>query len=284
MSQFGDPFRPSRDGYFMEIRGPAWYEGKRGSQKKLCFVATDRALLADVLRRLAERPDCCYVKYSVHPRDGMYLGRCFLTDEHEVGVLWAEYKAHPACSAPFRMTTSRPRFVPTDDGCTRRGEPLRGHPRWAMPTLPGWIGARPVARHPARRGEPGGDRRIAREQLQQPSEVPGRRGALARPSPAAAPRGGARRSAIAVTIADRHRPGGPWGPGRVAASRRSTARPRSGGSRRRYGRRRRPDRAAGRPGPGPGGAAPQPGGRRGSDPRPGPSRPSPPSADGGHPG
>ena len=29
------------------------------------------------------------------PRDGMYLGRCFLTDEHEVGLLWAQYKAHP---------------------------------------------------------------------------------------------------------------------------------------------------------------------------------------------
>jgi hypothetical protein len=95
----------------MEIRGPAWYEGKVGCQKKLCFVATDQELLADVLRRLAERPDCYYVKYSVDSRDGMYLGRCFLIDEHEVGLLWAEYKAHPRlfCSiqdddftAPFR--------------------------------------------------------------------------------------------------------------------------------------------------------------------------------------
>jgi hypothetical protein len=111
MSTIADPFRPSRDGYFMEIRGPAWYAGERGSQKKLCFVATDQELLADVLRQMAERLDCCYVKYSVYPRDGMYLGRCFLIDEHEVGLLWAEYKAHPRlfCSvqdddfvAPFR--------------------------------------------------------------------------------------------------------------------------------------------------------------------------------------
>ena len=75
------------------------------------FVATDQALLADVLRQLAARPDCYYVKYSVYSRDGMYLGRCFLADEHEVGVLWAKYKEHPRlfCSvqdddftAPFR--------------------------------------------------------------------------------------------------------------------------------------------------------------------------------------
>ncbi len=106
-----NPFRPASNGYFMAICGPAWDPQRQGCQKKLCFVATDRALLADVLRRLAERPDCVYVKYSVSPRDGMYLGRCFLLDEHEVGRLWAEYKRHPRlfCSvqdddftAPFR--------------------------------------------------------------------------------------------------------------------------------------------------------------------------------------
>ena len=104
-------FRPVMDGYFMARWGPAWKVGGPSCQKKLCFVATDQALLADVLGQLAERPDCHYVKYSVIPRDGMYLGRCFLTDQHEVGVLWAKYKAHPRlfCSvqdddftAPFR--------------------------------------------------------------------------------------------------------------------------------------------------------------------------------------
>jgi hypothetical protein len=111
MSRFESLFRPTPGGYFMARLGPAWDEDEPGCQKKLCFVATDRALLADVLGQLAERPDCVYVKYSVHPRDGMYLGRCFLRDEHEVGVLWAEYKQHPRlfCSvqdddftAPFR--------------------------------------------------------------------------------------------------------------------------------------------------------------------------------------
>ena len=109
--QNGSLFSPDSSGYFMERRGPAWHVKKRGCQKKLCFVATDQALLADVLRRLAERPDCFYVKYSLYQKDGMYLGRCFLLDEHAVGVLWAESHAHPRlfCSvqddeftAPFR--------------------------------------------------------------------------------------------------------------------------------------------------------------------------------------
>ncbi len=90
------------NGCFMEFSGPARNKEQRCCEKNLCFVVTDQALLADVLRQLAERPDCYYVKYSVEPRDGMYLGRCFLVDEHEVGVLWAEYKAHPRlfCSIP----------------------------------------------------------------------------------------------------------------------------------------------------------------------------------------
>ena len=113
MSYVKSFFRLTANGYFMHCHGPEWYKGNPGCQKKLCFVATDQALLADVLYELAERPDCVYVKYSVHPRDGMYLGRCFLVDEHEVGVLWAKYKEHPRlfCSiqdddftAPFRPT------------------------------------------------------------------------------------------------------------------------------------------------------------------------------------
>ena len=44
MSEPENPFRPSRDGYFMQLWGPAaWDETKRACQKKLCFVATDRA-------------------------------------------------------------------------------------------------------------------------------------------------------------------------------------------------------------------------------------------------
>jgi hypothetical protein len=79
----------------MERRGAGWNDERRYSQKKLCFVATDQPLLVEVLGRLAERPDCFFVKYSVGQRDGMYLGRCFLVDERELGALWATYKAHP---------------------------------------------------------------------------------------------------------------------------------------------------------------------------------------------
>ncbi len=98
----------------MQSHGPAWIASKQCCNKKLCFVATDQALLADVLGELAARPDCCYVKYSIFPRDGMYLGRCFLVDEHDVGVLWAKYHEHPRlfCSvqdddftAPFRPSS-----------------------------------------------------------------------------------------------------------------------------------------------------------------------------------
>jgi len=88
-------FLMTPSGAFMERRGAGWNEERRVCEKKLCLVATDQLLLAEVLGQLADRPDCYYVKYSVRPRDGMYLGRCFLLDEQEVGALWAKYKAHP---------------------------------------------------------------------------------------------------------------------------------------------------------------------------------------------
>ena len=79
--------------------------------RKLCLVATDRAFLIDWLRAISERPDCFFVKCSIEPRDGMVLGRVFLTDEQALGRLWKELKSHPKllCSvqdddlvAPFR--------------------------------------------------------------------------------------------------------------------------------------------------------------------------------------
>jgi hypothetical protein len=35
------------------------------------------------------------VKYSIEPRDGMYLGRAFFVDGDLLGRLWAAYKSHP---------------------------------------------------------------------------------------------------------------------------------------------------------------------------------------------
>jgi hypothetical protein len=52
----------------MERRGAGWNDERRFSQKKLCFTATDQALLLRVLGELADRPDCYYVKYSIEPR------------------------------------------------------------------------------------------------------------------------------------------------------------------------------------------------------------------------
>ena len=114
MSQLKGLFQPIMDGYFMALWGPAWNEHKRGCQKKLCFVATDQALLAEVLRELAERPDCVFVKYSTYQKDSMYLGRCFLMDEHEVGALWAEYKGHPRLFCSVQDDDFTARFRPAD--------------------------------------------------------------------------------------------------------------------------------------------------------------------------
>ena len=88
-------FSPSHGGVFMERSGPARQADKQCSQRKLCLVATDRNALARLLYDLSMRDDCYYVKYSTKPRDGMFLGRCFLTTDAAAGQLWAELKPHP---------------------------------------------------------------------------------------------------------------------------------------------------------------------------------------------
>jgi hypothetical protein len=91
-SEDSDFWQQTPDGYFMEHRRSKW---ARGSQKKLCFVARSQGLLAETLEELAARPDCLYVKYSTYQKDGMYLGRCFLKDDDQVGLVWAEFKNYP---------------------------------------------------------------------------------------------------------------------------------------------------------------------------------------------
>lgn len=89
-------FRRSRSGHFMERDGAARKPGVAFCKdKKVCFFARDQALLASVLYALSRRPDSYYVKYSVEPRDGVYLGRCFMVDRELVGQVWAEFKMHP---------------------------------------------------------------------------------------------------------------------------------------------------------------------------------------------
>ena len=88
-------FSPAPRGAYMERKGPARIAGKAFSKKKLCLSATNKAYLINLLFELSERQDCYYVKYSMNPRDGMYLGRCFMTSDDVVGPLWAELKQHP---------------------------------------------------------------------------------------------------------------------------------------------------------------------------------------------
>jgi hypothetical protein len=87
-------FAPSHGGRFMARDGGAGRSAVR-SEKKICFVATDKRFLIAVLHQLSLRDDCCFVKYSVAPRDGMYLGRCFLTSDEAAGHVCKQYKSHP---------------------------------------------------------------------------------------------------------------------------------------------------------------------------------------------
>lgn len=65
------------------------------SEKKLCFVATDKPFLIRLLYELSLRPEVDYVKYTTAPCDGMYLGRVFLIADDFAGRMGAEYKHHP---------------------------------------------------------------------------------------------------------------------------------------------------------------------------------------------
>jgi len=87
-------FSPILGGNFMFRYGGAGPSVAR-SEKKVCFVATDRTFLIGLLYQLSLRDDCCSVKYSTFSRDGMYLGRCFLASDAAAGRLCAEYKTHP---------------------------------------------------------------------------------------------------------------------------------------------------------------------------------------------
>jgi hypothetical protein len=87
-------FVPMHGGAFMARYGGA---GKSAvySKKKICLVATDKRFLMTLLYQFSMRDDCYFVKYSTVDRDGMYLGRCFLTSDSAAGRLCQEYKAHP---------------------------------------------------------------------------------------------------------------------------------------------------------------------------------------------
>lgn len=88
-------FYPLMDNRFQARKGPAYQQGAAYCPNKLCLVATDQALLRDVLLELSRDPDCFFVKYDSEPRDGMYRGRCMFMSAENVGRTWAHYKGHP---------------------------------------------------------------------------------------------------------------------------------------------------------------------------------------------
>jgi hypothetical protein len=89
-------FEPFMNGRFMLRRGPDKdAPEEQRLNMKLCLTATDQELLAEVLFELSDHPRCRAVKFSVEPKDGMYLGRAFINDADELGRLWQKYKRHP---------------------------------------------------------------------------------------------------------------------------------------------------------------------------------------------
>ncbi len=80
-------------GRFRERVGPLG-RAAAYSRKKLCLVATDPALLVDLLYGISLRPDCYYVKYGTIARDGKYLGRVSLATDQAISELCQQLKGH----------------------------------------------------------------------------------------------------------------------------------------------------------------------------------------------
>jgi hypothetical protein len=88
-------FEPFMDNKFMRCWGRAGAQEETGSNKKLCFVAVGKRVLVQTLLDLSDRPDCYPVKYSTWNKGGMFLGRCFMTNDQIVRDLWQRLKPHP---------------------------------------------------------------------------------------------------------------------------------------------------------------------------------------------
>ena len=94
------------------LRHGAGRKGGVCSNKKLCFVAHDKEHLVGLLLALSHRTDCYVVKYSIEPRDAMYLGRAFMTSDEVVGRLWAGFHDDPKVFCSIQDDDFTERFRP----------------------------------------------------------------------------------------------------------------------------------------------------------------------------
>ena len=100
--------------------GPA-YQGAQlpPLNKKLCLTATDKAFLVRLLYEFSALPECYAVKYSHTAKDGMYLGRIFVTDEAELGRLWSDLRDHPKLMCSLQDDDAVARFRLAEAGLVR---------------------------------------------------------------------------------------------------------------------------------------------------------------------
>lgn len=96
MANLSLEFEPTDRNIFRFRNGPANSGQPAPCQWKLCITATDEEYLVNLLYNLSKRKDCFFVKYSPSGspkcRDGMFLGRVFLSDPEAVVALWSELR------------------------------------------------------------------------------------------------------------------------------------------------------------------------------------------------
>lgn len=96
MTDISEKFESTDRDIFRFRKGPAFKEGGDHCQWKICLTATDESYLVKLLLDISEKEECFFVKYSPSGspkcRDGMFLGRIFLSNEDQVGEMWRELR------------------------------------------------------------------------------------------------------------------------------------------------------------------------------------------------
>ena len=115
MDNIVEKFESTENGIFRFIRGPANKPGEHSPCNwKLCLTATDEEYLVKILYEISQREDCFFVKYSPShspkSRDGMMLGRIFLTSQQKIGELWRELYSDKKLMCSFQDDDVAERF------------------------------------------------------------------------------------------------------------------------------------------------------------------------------